>query len=74
MEEKNLENNSELCSHYLSSERYLHAEIKQIESISEKVNNYPKYVMSQLSRGVKLKHTENMNIERSTINQTALNE
>ena len=57
-----------------SSERYLHGEIKYIEATFEKVNNYPKYVINQLNREVKLKHTENMNIECSTINQTALNE
>ena len=57
-----------------SSETYLNEEIKYIESTFEKVNNYPKYVITQLKREVKLKHTQNMNIERSTINQTTQNE
>ena len=56
------------------SERYLNEEIKYIESTLEKVNNYPKYVITQLKRKVKLKHTQNMNIERSTINQSTQNE
>ena len=42
-----------------SSQTYLNEEIKYIESTFEKV---------------KLKHTQNMNIERSTINQTTQNE
>ena len=57
-----------------SSERYFHEEIKYIELISEKGNNYPKYVINQLNREVKLKHTQYMNIECSTINQTAQND
>ena len=57
-----------------SSERYLHEEIEYKESTFEKANNYPNYVISQLKREVKLKHTQNMHIERSTINQTAQNE
>ena len=57
-----------------SSETYLNEEIKYIESTFEKINNYPKYVITQLKREVKLKHTQNMNIERSTINQTTQNE
>ena len=57
-----------------SSERYLHEEIKYIELTFEKINNYPKYVINQLNREVKLKHTENINIERSNINQTTPNE
>ena len=48
--------------------------MKCIESTFEKVNNHPKYVINQLNRKVKLKHKENMNIEQSTINQTALSE
>ena len=42
--------------------------------IFEKVNNYPKYVITQLKCEAKVKHRQNMNIERSTINQTAQNE
>ena len=61
----------EICA---SSETCLNEEIKHIESTFEKVNNYPKYVITQLKREVKLKHTQNMNIERSTINQTTQNE
>ena len=57
-----------------SSERYLREKIKYIDSTFEKVNNYPKYVINQLNRKVKLKHTENIIIERSTIDQTAQNE
>ena len=57
-----------------SSERYLHEEMKYIESTFEKINNYRKYVINQLKREVKLKHTENMNIKTSTIKQTTLNE
>ena len=57
-----------------SSETYLNEETKYIKSTFEKVNNYPKYVITQLKREVKLKHTQNMNIERSTINQTTQNE
>ena len=37
-----------------SSETYLNEEIKYIESTFEKVNNYPKYVITQLKREVKL--------------------
>ena len=48
--------------------------IKYIELTFDKVNNYPKYVITQLKREVKLKHTQNMNIEHSTINQTTQNE
>ena len=40
----------------------------------EKVNNYPKYVIDQLNCEEKLKHTEHINIDCSTINQTALDE
>ena len=54
--------------------KHLNGEIKYIESTFEKVNSYPKYVITQLKREVKLKHTQNMNIERSTINQTTQNE
>ena len=57
-----------------SSERYFHEEIKYIQSTFKRVNNYHKYVITQLKHGVKLKYTQNMNIERSTINQTAQNE
>ena len=57
-----------------SSKRYLHEEIKYIESTFVKINNYPKYVINQLNREVKLKHMENMNIEQSTINETTLND
>ena len=57
-----------------SSETYLNGEMKYIESTFKKVNSYPKYVITQLKREVKLKHTQNMNIERSTINQTTQNE
>ena len=57
-----------------SSEKYLREEIKYIESTFEKVNNYPKYVITQLNGEVKLKHTQSMNIECLTINQTAQNE
>ena len=57
-----------------SSETYLNEEIKYIGSTFEKVNNYPKYVITHLKREVKLKYTQNMNIERSTINQTTQNE
>ena len=57
-----------------SNEAYLNEEIKYIEPTFEKVNNYPKYVIIQLKREVKLKHTQNMNIERSAINQTTQNE
>ena len=57
-----------------SSERYLNEEIKSIESTFEKVNNYPKYVITQLKHEVKLKHTQNMNIRRATINETTNNE
>ena len=57
-----------------SSERYLNEEIKHTELIFEKVNNYPKYVITQLKCEAKVKHRQNMNIERSTINQTAQNE
>ena len=52
------------------SETYLKEEIKYIESTFEKVNNFPKYVITQLKREVKLKYTQNVNVERSTINQT----
>ena len=51
-----------------SSETYLNGEIKYIELTFEKVKNYPKYVITQLKREVKPKHTQNMNIERLTIN------
>ena len=63
-----------LCRAYpiWSSEKYLHEEIKYIELTFEKVNNYPKHVINQLNREVKLKHTQNMNIERSTINQNTI--
>ena len=74
MEDRNLETILSRVYTICSSERYLHEEIKYIESTFEKVNNYPKYVINQLNREVKLKNTENMNTERSTINQTALNE
>ena len=47
---------------------------KYLDSTFEKVNNYPKYVINQLNRKVKLKHTENIIIERSAIDQTAQNE
>ena len=57
-----------------SSETYLNEEIKYIELTFEKVNNYPKYVITQLKPEVKLKHTQNMNIEHSTKNQTTQNE
>ena len=57
-----------------SSERYFHEEIKYIQYTFKRVNNYHKYVITQLKHGVKLKYTQNMNIERSTINQTAQNE
>ena len=57
-----------------SSEKYLREEIKYIESTFEKVNNYPKYVITQLNGEIKLKHTQSMNIECLTINQTAKNE
>ena len=57
-----------------SSETYLNEEIKYIESTFEKVNNFPKYVITQLKREVKLKYMQNVNIERSTINQTTQNE
>ena len=59
---------------FFSSETYLNEEIKYVESTFEKVNNYPKYVITQLNREVKLKHTQNINIERSAINQTSQNE
>ena len=55
------------------SEKYHHEEIRYIESTFEEINNYPRYVANQLNCEVKLKHTENMNIKRSTINQTTLN-
>ena len=58
---------------FFSSETYLNEEIKYVESTFEKVNNYPKYVITQLNREVKLKYTQNMNIERSTINHTTQN-
>ena len=48
--------------------------MKYIESTFEKINNYRKYVINQLKRELKLKHTENMNIKTSTIKQTTLNE
>ena len=54
-----------------SSERYFPEEIRYLESTFKKVNNYHKYVINQLKRQVKLKHTQSMNIECSTINQTA---
>ena len=57
-----------------SSERYLHKETEYIELTFKKTSNYPNYVISQLKREVKLKHTQNMPIERSAINQTAQNE
>ena len=47
---------------------------KYIESTYEKVNNYPKYIINQLNREVKLKLTHNMYTKRSTIIQTAQNE
>ena len=47
--------------------------MKYIQSTFEKVNNYHKYVITQLKHGVKLKSAQNMNIERSTINQTIKN-
>ena len=52
-----------------SSERYLNEEIKYIQSTFEKVNNYPNYVITQLKREVKLKHTQNMNIEEQRTTQ-----
>ena len=57
-----------------SNERYLHEEMKYIESTFKRFNNYPENITNQPNREVKLKHTENMNIERSTITQTALND
>ena len=54
--------------------KHLNEEIKYIESAFEKVNNYPKYVITQLKSEVKLKHTQNMNTERSTIIQATQSE
>ena len=57
-----------------TSETYLNEEINYIERTFEKANNYSNYVITQLKREAKLKHTQNMNIERSAINQTTQNE
>ena len=40
-----------------SIKRYLHGEIKYIDSTFEKVKNYPKYVINQLISEAKLKRT-----------------
>ena len=48
--------------------------MKHIESTFKKFNNYPEDITNQLNHEVKLKRTKNMNIERSTITQTALND
>ena len=44
------------------------------ETLRTVLNIYPKYVITQLKHEVKLKHTQNMNIRRATINETTNNE
>ena len=48
--------------------------ISLLESTFKKDNNYPRYVINQLNREVKLKHAQIMNIERSVTTRTAQNE
>ena len=53
---------------------YILEKIKYIDSTFNQVINNRKYDNNQLNGKVKLKHTENINVERSTIDQAAQNE